>query len=157
MFDSTDPPKRSRVAGVVLLRSDGAALLQHRDDKPGLPHAGLWVFPGGHCETGESVERCAVREFLEETGYRCEKLNRCAFLEDLAVEGFPAIDLSVFWADYDRVQTIHCLEGQDLKFVKRPQAEMYRMPDYLIRVWDVALLNRAQETELATDYTDLTD
>jgi|SRR5437867_2058031 len=146
MSDSTDAPKRSRVAGIVLLRTDGAALLQHRDDKPGLPHAGLWVFPGGHCETGESAEICAVREFLEETGYLCQKLNRCAFLQDLAVEGFTSIDLSVFWAEYDRVQPIRCLEGQDLKFVSRSQAETYRMPDYLIRVWDLALLNRAQES-----------
>ena len=61
---------RKRVAGIVLLREpDGAALLQHRDDKPGLPHANLWVPPGGHCDGDESWDACAAREFLEETGY----------------------------------------------------------------------------------------
>jgi len=63
------------VAGVVLLRDDNAALLQLRDNKPGLNAAGLWVFPGGHCEPGESLEDGARREFLEETGYVCAALR----------------------------------------------------------------------------------
>ena len=49
------------VAGVVLLRDDNAALLQLRDNKPGLNAAGLWVFPGGHCEPGESLEAYIAR------------------------------------------------------------------------------------------------
>jgi len=43
------------VGGVVLLRDDNSALLQLRDNKPGLNAAGLWVFPGGHCEPGELI------------------------------------------------------------------------------------------------------
>jgi 8-oxo-dGTP pyrophosphatase MutT (NUDIX family) len=41
---------QAQVCGVVLLREDGAALLQHRDDIPGIADPGLWVFPGGHRE-----------------------------------------------------------------------------------------------------------
>ncbi len=29
---------------------------------------GLWCLPGGHMESGESVEECCVREVFEETG-----------------------------------------------------------------------------------------
>src|SRR5207244_7304545 len=63
------------VAGVVLLRDDNSALLQLRDNKPGLNAAGLWVFPGGHCEPGESIEAGARREFREETGYEWGALS----------------------------------------------------------------------------------
>ena len=31
-----------------------------------------WSLPKGKLEPGESFESCAVREVLEETGYRCE-------------------------------------------------------------------------------------
>ena len=57
------------VAAVFLIRPDGSVLLQHRDDKPGLRHANMWVPPGGHCEPGETPRECAQREFLEETCY----------------------------------------------------------------------------------------
>ena len=134
----------ARVGGIVLLRHDGAALLQHRDDKPGLPHAGLWVFPGGHCESGEPIEVCARREFLEETGYRCEKVYELETIRGLAVEGFPAIHLTVFWARYDGIQPVQCLEGQALAFIERLHAERHPMPNYLLRLWDLALTRHAQ-------------
>lgn len=31
-----------------------------------------WTFPKGHIEPGEKAPEAAVREVLEETGYRCE-------------------------------------------------------------------------------------
>src|SRR5262245_35654717 len=89
------------VAAVVLLRDDGAALMQHRDDKPGLRHAGMWVPPGGHCEPGESARVCARREFLEETGYRCGGLHWLTTLVDRQGEGWPDYQLVGYWAEYD--------------------------------------------------------
>lgn len=129
----------ARVGGIVLLRPDGAALLQHRDEKPGLPHAGLWVFPGGHCEFEERIEDCARREFLEETGYRCDDVYELDTIRQLTVEGFPAIQLTVFWSRYDGVQPVQCLEGQALAFIERAYANRHPMPDYLLRLWDLAL------------------
>ena len=127
------------VAAVVLLRDDGAALLQHRDDKAGLRGAGTWVPPGGHCKPGESIEACARREFHEETGYQCNKLNWMISLEDDYDEGWPVYQLEVFWARYDGVQSVRCLEGQDLQFVERHLASSYPIPSYLIEVWDLAI------------------
>ena len=46
----------SIVGALFLLRDDGALLLQLRDEKPNLRHAGMWVPPGGHIEADESVE-----------------------------------------------------------------------------------------------------
>ncbi|MBS1180479.1 MAG: ndx1 [Proteobacteria bacterium] len=39
-------------------------------ERSGDPSGGLWSFPGGHLEWGESLEDAARREVLEETGLR---------------------------------------------------------------------------------------
>ena len=69
------------VAGIVLLKDDGAALFQLRDNKPGLPCAGQWSLPSGRCESDETMAACAKRELLEETGYACETLEKLVTLE----------------------------------------------------------------------------
>lgn len=128
------------IVAVLLLREDGAALLQHRDEKPGLPHAGLWVPPGGHCEPGESAEACARREFTEETAYSIgDGLHYLTRFVDDYIEGPPVSWLTVFWARYDGVQQPVCLEGQELVFVKRERAPALQVPEYLVRVWDSAI------------------
>ena len=128
-----------RVAAVILLRrSDGAALLQHRDDKPGLRHPGMWVPPGGHAEEGESMLDCAHRELLEETEYRAGELNFVANLHDTA-PGFATNALTIYWAWYDGVQTIVCHEGQALEFVDRQSAGALAIPAPLLAAWDSAL------------------
>jgi len=125
-----------RVTGVVLLRDDGAALLQHRDDKPGLRHAGMWVMPGGHCDPGEALDACARREFLEETAYECNDLQRLFSFDD---EENPDCRCTVFWARYDGRQPVRCLEGQALKFVPREEAPSYLIPPYMLDLWDMAI------------------
>ena len=42
----------------------------------GVPLAGLWEFPGGKIEGGESPEAAAIRECLEETGVAVEAVGR---------------------------------------------------------------------------------
>ena len=42
----------------------------------GVPLAGLWEFPGGKIEAGESPEAAAARECLEETGLAIEAIFR---------------------------------------------------------------------------------
>ena len=123
------------VSGVVLVRNDGSALLQLRDQKPGLSDAGKWVFPGGHCNPGETVEDCARREFLEETGYRCGRLNHLTnFLE----ANERARRFTFFWQRFDGKQALRCLEGVSLEFVARDKCPA-NTPDYLPRVWDLAI------------------
>jgi 8-oxo-dGTP diphosphatase len=52
------------VAGTIPVQ-DGRVLLTRRSINPG---RGLWTFPGGFVDFGESVTDAAVRETLEETG-----------------------------------------------------------------------------------------
>jgi 8-oxo-dGTP pyrophosphatase MutT (NUDIX family) len=129
----------SRVAALYLLRDDGAALLQHRDEKPWIPHAGIWVPPGGHCEPDESMEVCIRREFLEETAYRLDDVHHVTQFLDEHAAGFPPLWLAVFWSRYDGVQPVVCHEGQELKFILREQADRHAVPDYLVDLWDLSL------------------
>lgn len=55
-----------QVVAAALVDADGRILLQQRP--PGGTLAGLWEFPGGKIEPGETPERALVRELEEELG-----------------------------------------------------------------------------------------
>jgi ADP-ribose pyrophosphatase YjhB (NUDIX family) len=54
-----------KVATGVVVPLDGGIVLVQRAIEPSL---GLWVFPGGYVDRGESVEHAAIRETREESG-----------------------------------------------------------------------------------------
>lgn len=56
------------VVAAALIDADGRVLVQQRP--PGGSMAGLWEFPGGKLEPGESPEAALIRELEEELGIR---------------------------------------------------------------------------------------
>ena len=52
------------VSAVALIDCDGRVLLAQRPE--GKPMAGLWEFPGGKIEPGETPETALIRELVEE-------------------------------------------------------------------------------------------
>ncbi|HKP78346.1 MAG TPA: 8-oxo-dGTP diphosphatase MutT [Phenylobacterium sp.] len=56
------------VAAAALVDVDGRVLICQRPE--GKQLAGLWEFPGGKVEAGETPEACLIRELEEELGIR---------------------------------------------------------------------------------------
>ena len=54
------------VSAVALIDADGRVLLSQRPE--GKTMAGLWEFPGGKVESGETPEAALIRELHEELG-----------------------------------------------------------------------------------------
>jgi 8-oxo-dGTP diphosphatase len=69
-------------SGEVAVLQVTAGLIHHEDrllitQRPRGTHLeGLWEFPGGKQDPGESLEECLVREVEEETGLRIRVLSR---------------------------------------------------------------------------------
>jgi ADP-ribose pyrophosphatase YjhB (NUDIX family)/3-methyladenine DNA glycosylase AlkD len=63
---------------VVVIRQD-RVLLGRRKNAHG---HGCWQFPGGHLEYGESIEACARRELMEETGMVLLRSHNGPFTND---------------------------------------------------------------------------
>lgn len=65
MAGRLEDERRPKIGVLAVTIRDGAVLLVRRRNEP---DAGLWGYPGGHLEWGESLEEAACRELLEETG-----------------------------------------------------------------------------------------
>lgn len=57
------------LAAIAIVIQDEEVLLVRRKNEP---DAGLWGFPGGHVELGETTLAAATRELFEETGIIAE-------------------------------------------------------------------------------------
>ncbi|MDP2378939.1 MAG: NUDIX domain-containing protein, partial [Pseudohongiella sp.] len=80
---TTDQPARKRVhvAVGVIYGTDGRILIAQRSAEQHL--GGLWEFPGGKVETGETVNDALVRELHEELGIKALSQSAlCCFQHD---------------------------------------------------------------------------
>ncbi|MDE2405456.1 MAG: (deoxy)nucleoside triphosphate pyrophosphohydrolase [Sphingomonadales bacterium] len=77
------------VVAVALLGGDGRILLQKR--RAGSVHGGLWEFPGGKIEPGESAEAAVIREISEELGVELavDALEPVSFASDPVLPPAP--------------------------------------------------------------------
>ncbi|MEN6541151.1 8-oxo-dGTP diphosphatase MutT [Parvibaculum sp.] len=113
------------VVACALVDADGRVLLAQRPEGKSL--AGLWEFPGGKLEPGETPEDALIRELREELGIEVAK----ACLAPLAFASHAYADFHLLMPLYvcRRWQgTVQSIEGQALEWVKPARMRDYPMP-----------------------------
>ncbi len=129
-------PTAMLVVAVAFERADGRILMQQRP--PGKAHAGLWEFPGGKVEPGETPRAALVREVNEELAVALDPaaLKPACFADDTAGEGRSAIVILLYtargWSGEPRA-----MEGGACAWFTRAEIAALAMPPL-----DYALLAR---------------
>lgn len=117
------------VSAVALVAPDGQVLMQRR--RLHRAHGGLWEFPGGKLEAGESPEAAALREMREELGVEIDASALCpaGFASDSAMPA-PAGRTHVIllyacrrWHGEPR-----CLDAEEIAWFAPEQLEALAMP-----------------------------
>ena len=128
---ATPPPYMSRglptvlVSAVALIDRDGRVLLAQRP--AGKRMAGLWEFPGGKIETGETPEAALIRELGEELGI--DTAESCLAPLTFASHSYDDFHLLMLvyvcrkWSGTPRP-----LEGGELAWVRASRLRDYDMP-----------------------------
>lgn len=113
------------VAACALVDADGRVLLTQRPE--GKQLAGLWEFPGGKVEPGESPEAALIRELSEEIGIVTKEA--CLAPLTFASHSYDAFHLLMPLFVCRRFEgTARGLEGQALKWVRPRDMRDYPMP-----------------------------
>ncbi len=113
------------VVACALVDADGRVLISRRPEGKSL--AGLWEFPGGKLEPGETPEVCLVRELNEELGV----VTKIACLAPLTFASHAYEDFHLFMPLYvcRRFEGIpRGMEGQEIKWVQPTRLRDYPMP-----------------------------
>ena len=113
------------VSAVALIDQDGRVLLAQRPN--GKSMAGLWEFPGGKVETGETPEAALIRELQEELGINTWKscLAPLTFASH-AYDGFHLLMPLFACRKWEGVPLPR--ENQTLKWVRKQDLRAYEMP-----------------------------
>jgi 8-oxo-dGTP diphosphatase len=113
------------VSAVALIDLDGRVLLAQRPE--GKSMAGLWEFPGGKVEVGESPETALIRELQEELGI--DTWASCLAPLTFASHAYEDFHLLMPLFACRKWEGIPMSkEGQALKWVRAADLSNYPMP-----------------------------
>ena len=113
------------VAACALVDRDGRVLLAQRPE--GKSMAGLWEFPGGKVDAGETPEACLIREMREELGV--DTWASCLAPLTFASHGYEAFHLLMpLYICRKWEGTPRGVEGQRLAWSRPEKLREYPMP-----------------------------
>lgn len=113
------------VAAVALFDTDGRVLIAQRPE--GKSMAGLWEFPGGKVEAGETPEQALIRELREELAV--DTVESCLAPFTFASHAYDDFHLLMpLFVCRKWTGRVTPMEGQQIKWVMPMQLRDYPMP-----------------------------
>ena len=107
----------------AVIERDGRILVTRRI--AGTHLSGLWEFPGGKCEAGESHEACLGRELLEELGVRADIGNELLTVE----HAYPTRTVRLHFRTCEIHGEPQALLGQEMRWVRRAELGALQFPE----------------------------
>lgn len=117
------------VVAVALIDASGRILMQQR--RADRAFGGLWEFPGGKVETGESPESALIREIEEELGLilECGELTPLTFASDPAQPPAPRQPhVILLYTCHHWQGEPDCLDGESIAWVMPEELMALPMP-----------------------------
>ena len=112
------------VGTAIIMDENGQILIGQRPEGKDL--AGLWEFPGGKQEAGETIEECIVREIKEELDVCCVVGNYLMTVSKVYPHG--EFKLMVYLAKIKDVENLKALVHQQLRWVSAKELKSYEFP-----------------------------
>ncbi len=120
----------SVVVGVIIDASHGILLAKRPAHKT---LAGLWEFPGGKVESGETAYDALCRELAEEVGIAVKSAKPLLQFQHRYTE--RVVDLDVWLVD-SFVGNAYGREGQTIRWVTHAELDHFKVPDANYRIID---------------------
>ena len=112
------------VSAVALIDSDGRILLAQRP--LGKSMAGLWEFPGGKVEKGETQYQALKREIKEEIDYDLIDPKQLI----ITTHQYESFRLTLdVWYEKSKQPQVHANENQPIKWIHKSQLKNINFPE----------------------------
>jgi 8-oxo-dGTP diphosphatase len=109
------------VTAAVIQRNDRYLVTRRQ---PGVHLAGVWEFPGGKCDAGESLTACMVRELSEELDIRATVGSEVFTI----THEYPDRRVELHFFDCRTVDNPSPLLGQEIRWVARDELAHLEFP-----------------------------
>lgn len=111
-----------QIAAAIIINKEGQVLIGQRRSAPDDSCAGLWEFPGGKVEAGESQMQCLSRECWEEVGLAIRVGGHYETVRHVYPERTVEVD---FWLAQVEQGIAYAFVHEALKWVKPRELEEY--------------------------------
>lgn len=110
------------VVTAAIVERDGCYLITRRP--AGVHLEGFWEFPGGKCDTGESLEECLLREIQEELGCGAT-VGREVFA---TAHTYPEREVELHFFACSLSGEPRAVLGQELRWVSKSELRLLTFP-----------------------------